>query len=588
MMKCFVVFCKFGYSSCNEKVLWAWTSGAGESQISIPLQRPKLLKGAILSIFPGCPLSCIPKTTIKRKSPKKRVVQSNIDSCVAPIVKISEYDQHLNTTNITSTLAFGFDEQLIFNVWDTLLTIEFPDSSWVSYQINEMKIHAQKETSSHLEPRSVVVKEVRVMKNYNEISQFILGKPFESTQKVSKFQLKTIVYSLYSLAICRGVSPEISYYAVHIMKKGYLNILNCCKVALASKVSRLSKDKGKNKSLSILLSSEKRKKVIRTCQAIRKSRIRLLHKNNQLEEMVKSYKHKIDNISEETIQQHIKHLNLNSAQGMVINECSRIGKFNSKTSRSPTIYKFTLKNEILPLSRVQTIKRHLSLIKLDFEFDLTFFEMFKKKINLKTEQQKYGVLIFDEMSVRVVDFGNDDIRSTKNEALADHALVFGFSSLCENYFQSIRCFAAKGATNGVTLAKLIVQAILLLEYAGAKTSYGLFCWRHYQILYNEEKNLSGNTRACPKLTESHVNPCRFAKMKVSFMTQIFSKSVYLGSNMYRERLTEELEDTWLNCWESEVSNKIVSAEQFLTKETVEGLRVTLHSTVDLIECIHSV
>jgi len=37
-----------------------------------------------------------------------------------------------------------------------------------------------------------------------------------------------------------------------------------------------------------------------------------------------------------------------------------------------------------------------------------------------------------------------------------------------------------------------------------------------------------------------------------------------------------------------VSNKIVSAEQFLTKETVEGLRVTLHSTVDLIECIHSV
>jgi len=67
-------------------------------------------------------------------------------------------------------LEFGFDEQLIFNVWDTLLTIELPDSSWVSYQINEMKIIAQMEMSSHLEPRSVVVKEVRVMKNYNEIS----------------------------------------------------------------------------------------------------------------------------------------------------------------------------------------------------------------------------------------------------------------------------------------------------------------------------------------------------------------------------------------------------------------------------------
>lgn len=147
-----------------------------------------------------------------------------------------------------------------------------------------------------------------------------------------------------------------------------------------------------------------------------------------------------------------------------------------------------LKNEILPLPCVQTIKRHLSLVKLDFGFDSAFFEMFKKKINLKTQQQKYGVFIFDEMSVRksfktnpknlryqgVLDFGNDDIASTNNEALADHALVFGFSSLCENYSQPIGCCTAKGATNGVTLAKLIVQAILLLEHAGAKVT-GIIC-----------------------------------------------------------------------------------------------------------------
>jgi len=47
-------------------------------------------------------------------------------------------------------------------------------------------------------------------------------------------------------------------------------------------------------------------------------------------------------------------------------------------------YTFMLKNEILPLPCVQTIKRHLSLVKLDFGFDPAFFEMFKKKINLKT------------------------------------------------------------------------------------------------------------------------------------------------------------------------------------------------------------
>jgi len=96
-------------------------------------------------------------------------------------------------------------------------------------------------------------------------------------------------------------------------------------------------------------------------------------------------------------------MNVHELENLILKQVEgiqMIGTYMLALIRSPTIYKFTLKNEILPLSRVQTIKRHLSLIKLDFEFDLTFFEMFKKKINLKTEQQKYGVLIFDEMSVR--------------------------------------------------------------------------------------------------------------------------------------------------------------------------------------------
>lgn len=93
--------------------------------------------------------------------------------------------------------------------------------------------------------------------------------------------------------------------------------------------------------------------------------------------MVKSYKYKIDSISEETIQQHIKRLNLNSAQGMVINDWLLTCLLMQ--IRSPAMYKFMLKNEILPLPCVQTIKRHLSLVKLDFGFDPAFFEMFKKK-----------------------------------------------------------------------------------------------------------------------------------------------------------------------------------------------------------------
>lgn len=127
-----------------------------------------------------------------------------------------------------------------------------------------------------------------------------------------------------------------------------------------------------------------------------------------------------------------------------------------------------LKNDILPLSCVQTIKRHLSHVKLGCGFDSSFFKVFKKKIDTKSEQLKYGVLVFDEMSVRkslktdsktlkyqgVVDFGENNVSDTSNDALADYGLVFAFSSLCEAYFQPIGCFAAKGSTcNGMTLAK---------------------------------------------------------------------------------------------------------------------------------------
>ena len=100
----------------------------------------------------------------------------------------------------------------------------------------------------------------------------------------------------------------------------------------------------------------------------------------------------------------------------------------------------------------------------------------------KTEEQKHGVLIFDEVSVRkslktdlrtmryqgVVNFGEQEAKSTDPNELADHALVFSFSSLGENYFQTIGCFGSKGPTRGTTLAKLILQAISLLEKSGAK------------------------------------------------------------------------------------------------------------------------
>ncbi|KAF0736554.1 Uncharacterized protein FWK35_00031513, partial [Aphis craccivora] len=159
-------------------------------------------------------------------------------------------------------------------------------------------------------------------------------------------------------------------------------------------------------------------------------------------------------------------------------------------------------------------------------------------------------------------------------------------------------------------------------------------WRHYQVLYEKERKLPGNTNVCPKFIESHIGPCSFAKMRVSLMTQCISNQsndyfvlVHVGLNIYRQRLTEELEDSeptamfslYLNnlfdcfnrrypgegikhsspdidkvpiilidSWEMEVSKNMILPDNYLTKETAEGLRVTLQSMFAFIEYLYTV
>lgn len=52
--------------------------------------------------------------------------------------------------------------------------------------------------------------------------------------------------------------------------------------------------------------------------------------------------------------------------------------------------------------------------------------------------------------------------------MTDHGLVFIFQTLIGDFTQPIAVFTSKGSSPRITLAKLIVQAIALLERSGAK------------------------------------------------------------------------------------------------------------------------
>lgn len=131
-------------------------------------------------------------------------------------------------------------------------------------------------------------------------------------------------------------------------------------------------------------------------------------------------------------------------------------------------------------------------------FDSRFFEVLKNHFDGKAPIELNGLILVDEMSTRknllldqkrmkftgVEDFGTTDLENSANQnetffdenletdikknVLADHGLVIMFQPLYDNYSQPIAVFASKGPTTGNVLAKLLVQAIVLLEKAGTK------------------------------------------------------------------------------------------------------------------------
>ncbi|CAI6359121.1 unnamed protein product [Macrosiphum euphorbiae] len=312
--------------------------------------------------------------------------------------------------------------------------------------------------------------------------------------------------------------------------------------------------------------------------------------------------------------------------------------------RSSSIYNFLRDQGILPLPCSRTIRNYLAMVKSDCGFDEKFFKLFKTKMSLLSDTEKHGVLIFDEIFLResisvdtktltycgLEDFGKDNSNLNSGQK-ADHGLVMMFQSLGSNITQPIAVFASKGPVKGVVLSQLVVKAITLLENAGAKidgvvsdgsstnrrlwSEFGVsgkmgklknfivhpmnenrkiyffsdaphliktvrnmlynnkmlrisdkhnyIKWDHYVQLHEQDlKQIS--KRVCPKITNRHLVLDSFSKMNVKLATQVLEEAMI-----------------FIDQWESNMLNNKINESDFLTKQTAEGLRVTIQSTIDL-------
>jgi len=122
----------------------------------------------------------------------------------------------------------------------------------------------------------------------------------------------------------------------------------------------------------------------------------------------------------------------------------------------------------LPLPCVNTIRKHLLAIEIGCGFDPNFFKLLKKKFDTKTEQQKQGILVLDEIFLRenicvnsrsltylgLEDYGHELENKIDSSQKANHALVFMWQSLAENFVQPIAVFASHGTVKGFFLYSL--------------------------------------------------------------------------------------------------------------------------------------
>ncbi|XP_024885981.1 uncharacterized protein LOC112463698 [Temnothorax curvispinosus] len=149
--------------------------------------------------------------------------------------------------------------------------------------------------------------------------------------------------------------------------------------------------------------------------------------------------------------------------------------------RSPKQYRHLQNLGLLPLPCVRTVRRYLSLISTKCGFDDKFFELFKTHLDKKQPLQKQGVILIDEISLReavsvssstltyqgLVDCGDEGKKASTIKEKAKSALVVMFQPLADTYTQPVGVFASSGPVHGVELAKIVTNAVIKLEKAGA-------------------------------------------------------------------------------------------------------------------------
>uniref|UniRef100_A0A0C9RM27 T_2 protein n=1 Tax=Fopius arisanus TaxID=64838 RepID=A0A0C9RM27_9HYME len=495
-----------------------------------PLLKPRLAEGTIPSQFPWT------QSPVIQFSPPVNVTLRSEDSFHRPEANnfaqksSCDDDMDISGSSISPQIIThdNADMESLVSFENLASKVEMP-SGWSAMYIRgkhddvfvmfEPKIRQVDQIC-----KSFVQKEIIVTKDLN-LQINVLGEMIDLpalniTEKLHHMkQLEEIMIMLDKANICKGshepseiipssyttVKKDVSDALRHI--KCPLIISNSVRCVLCHTVrktiaTRLRRFQSSTtpKRYSLPISPIRRRQVSqmksKIREAQRKSR-KFQSENERLRSELNGSREKLAKYKNKTLIDHFENGNISKNQSLVIKQIFNSAKRKNRNGkryeeewmvwclllhmRSASEYELLRDHGILPLPCSRTIRRYLSKINTHCGFDPQFFNLLKIALDEKTEQQKHGLLLLDEMKTResitvdtktleykgLIDMGEKQ-NSVNFSQKADYGLVIMFQPLADTYTQPIAVFASKGSVKGETLAVLIVRAIILMEQIGAK------------------------------------------------------------------------------------------------------------------------
>ncbi|EFA09334.2 hypothetical protein TcasGA2_TC001660 [Tribolium castaneum] len=225
---------------------------------------------------------------------------------------------------------------------------------------------------------------------------------------------------------------------------------------------------------------------------------------------------------------------------------------------SPKAYRIMVKKYHFP--SVRSLKRMTENLQYSPGFNDFLFRSLQLRLKSKNDNAKLCIITMDEVSLKTHLFydqkrdeiiGFHDIGKGKESKPAQNALVLMARGIEENWKQPLAFFFVNSTCNAQDLQSILHECITRMLNIGARKNHPLLLphllkcmrnlllqntvhfdgkeasWKFVEQLFNLEKNK--DLRMAPKLSEAHIHPTNFQKMKVKYAAQVLSSTVSSGS-----------------------------------------------------------